>query len=249
MTNKECYDSLLEKYVAIHKDAIKSPNLPIQTAISEALKLQKNALQDKDQLITTDLDATLIDDLAPRAYACKHAQIMWEKVFKAKSDAEDLWREKAPKAYDLRDTLLHYCRYVYRNDKDLKDRIDRIADGSGHDDLVMDLANLANLGKENPEPLTANSIDLTLFDQAETMSNECGDLLAKVHGARTASDADAKEMRDRAYTYLKQAVDAVRAAGRFVFWRNEERIDLYGSEYFRELRENSRKEKEEELEA
>ena len=242
MTNKECYELLLEKYIAIHKDDVKAPNLPIEIAISEALKLNKNAMQDKDRLTTTDIDVTLLDELETRAKGCKYAQILWDEVFKEKSDAEDEWKVLVPKAYDLRDTLLHYCRFVYRNDKELKNRIDRIADGNGHDDLVMDLANLANLGKGNPEPLAANTIDIALFDQAESMSNECGDLLARVHGARTANDTDAKDIRDRAYTYLKEAVDAVRAAGRFVFWRNEERIDLYASEYYREMRERKKEE-------
>lgn len=244
MTNKECYELLLEKYNAIPKEEVKAPNLPVETAISEALKLNENATQDKDQLTATDIDTVLIDELETRALGCKHAQILWDEVFRDKSDAEEEWKLIAPKAYDLKDILLHYCRFAYRNNKELKDRVDRIAEGNGHDDLVMDLANLANLGKGNPEPLLANSVDMTLFDQAESMSTQCGDLLAKVHGAKTSNDASAKDMRDRAYTCLKEAVDAVRAAGRFVFWRNDERVELYGSEYFRELRAKSRKEEE-----
>ncbi|WP_421921044.1 hypothetical protein [Marinifilum sp.] len=244
MTEKECYELLLEKYTAIRKEDVKSPNLPVETAINEALKLNQNAMQDKDQLIKTDIDLVLIDELETRAFGCKYAQILWDEVFKGKSDAEGEWKVLAPKAYDLRDTLLHYCRFAYRNDKDLKDRVDRIAEGNGHDDLAMDLAYLANLGKGNPDQLTANSIDMALFDQAESMSHECSDLLAGVHGAKTANATSAKDMRDRAYTILKEAVDAVRTAGRFVFWRDEERIELYGSEYFRELRAKNKTDKE-----
>lgn len=142
----------------------------------------------------------------------------------------------------MHDELLHTFPYAYRKDEKLTALVRRIAEGSGHADLVMDLGSLAMLGKNTPAALEAVSLDLSELDKTSQLSDQCNDLLGRIHGARTADNQTEKEMRDRAFTYLKEAVDAIRAAGRFLFWKNEERALLYGSQYFRELRANRNKE-------
>jgi len=236
MTNKECYDALITEYVKIPVEKVNPHAIPIEIAINEAEGLYNNALQDKELLATTDLDMSLIDDLPIRALGCKHAQLLWDKVYKDKSNAEEEWKILAPVATDLRDELIHFCKFAHRNDKKLLDRVNRISEGYAQADLVMDLGNLAMLGKEYPEPLQNNGFDLSKLDKAEQLSDECNELLGRVHGARTSNNEGAKDMRDRAYSYLKQAVDAIREAGRFVFWKDEERAALYASAYSREMR-------------
>lgn len=40
------------------------------------------------------------------------------------------------------------------------------------------------------------------------------------------------QIRENAYTYLKQAIDEIRECGKFVFWRNPERMKGYVSEHW-----------------
>ena len=245
MGAKENFESLQVTYLAIKNENVKEPNLPVHIAIDEALDLQVIALQDEDALGTTDLDLNLIRDITPRAEGLRHAQALWTQVFQVKSDAEEQWKAISPEAYELRDELLHYCKYAYRNDDKLMAVVDNIASGSGNSDMVQDLTELAILGKENPTQLEAVSFDLTKLDRAAELSDTCGQLMSQVNGARTANDKPAKDMRDRAFTHLKIAVDAIRAAGKFAFWKEPERMDLYASEYSRKLY-NRKKKKEEE---
>lgn len=242
MSDKENFDTLKPIYDAKEKKDIKQPNLPIDTAVNEAMDLYNNAKQDSAQFATTDVDVALIEDIPVRAGGLKYAELLWNQVYKDTSDAEEEWKVLSPVAYDLRDELLHICRYAYRKDEKLMAIVARIAEGSGHADLVMDLGSLAMLGKNNPAPLEAVSLDLTKLDRASQLSDQCNELLGRVHGARTADDMTEKQMRDRAFTHLKEAVDAIRAAGRFLFWKDEKRALLYGSQYFRELRANRNKE-------
>ena len=65
-----------------------------------------------------------------------------------------------------------------------------------------------------------------------------------MHGARTADDVNEKDIRDRAFTHLKEGVDTIRDAGKFLFWKDEKRAALYSSKYFRELRDKRNKEEE-----
>ena len=41
---------------------------------------------------------------------------------------------------------------------------------------------------------------------------------------------------DKAYTHLKEAVDAIRDCGQFVFWKDQDRAKGYASEYKRQSR-------------
>ena len=47
------------------------------------------------------------------------------------------------------------------------------------------------------------------------------------------ADRELKLTRDRAYTHLKEAVDAIRECGQFVFWKDEDRRKGYASDYNR----------------
>lgn len=53
-------------------------------------------------------------------------------------------------------------------------------------------------------------------------------------------------MRDRAYIYLKEAVDQICEYGKYVFWEDEDRLEKYASEYYRKLR-KEREEQEESI--
>lgn len=46
-------------------------------------------------------------------------------------------------------------------------------------------------------------------------------------GTARENDSEAMLVRDKAFTYLKQAVDQIRECGKFVFWRNPDRLKGY----------------------
>jgi len=75
-------------------------------------------------------------------------------------------------------------------------------------------------------------------------ANTMGPLLSAINGERDENDKPTKEMRDRAYVYLKEAVDQICEYGKYVFWEDEERLEKYSSEYYRKLREEREEEAE-----
>jgi hypothetical protein len=44
-----------------------------------------------------------------------------------------------------------------------------------------------------------------------------------------------REMREKVYTFMKQAVDEIRESGQYVFWREEDRKKGYVSAYKKHL--------------
>lgn len=229
--SKEYLELKKETLLSIENDqVIAVNNTPIYVFIQEVFDLFSWAMEDKEELAKVGFDPSLIDDLAVRRGALKQAQSDWKTIRFSKKDARGKWDEKSPIGYNLRDELLQHFYYAYRNDLNLTKRVRAIADGTGHADMLQDLNDIATLGKDNPEPLTKIHFDETLLDQAAQVSTELAELLAESR-ADKGDLAEVKDLRDRAYTHCKNAVDELRACGQYVFRKNPKRKRGYISEY------------------
>jgi len=236
MSNKTAYESKLAEITAIADDQVKIPgSIPVDNYIQEAENLYEWCQEDQVQLTAKGLDWTMVEDMATRSGALCRAQALWTQERNTWEEAERLWREKAPLAYKLRRTLLKDFRFAYRKDEDLIKKVRDIAEGTSHADMIQDLNDLVALGEKNPDQLAAINFDLTLLDQADQTADEIAALYAGAIAER-AEYSEAKKVRDKAYTYLKEIVDEIYAYGRYVFSENEARLIGYRSNYLRRLR-------------
>jgi hypothetical protein len=242
--SKESYEAKQASIETIGDDVVLTPDKPVAIALQEAEDQYVWCQKDKDALVSAGLDWTLVEDLQARASACRYIQSEWQKDYKSLEEAQLEWKAKSPEAYALRDELLHHFFHAYRNQSDLKSKVQKIADGDGNADMIQDLSDISVLGKANPEPLQQIGLDLNLLDNAATMADAMSELLARSNGFKM-SDNKLKVQRDKAYTYLKMALDEIRCHGQYVFWRNEDRKKGYVSKYYRQ-RPASSKEKAEE---
>jgi hypothetical protein len=160
----------------------------------------------------------------------RYAQSVWNKDRYSQEEAQKIWNEQSPDAYDLRDQLLHSFRFAYRNREDLIAKVSAITDGSGHADMIQDLSDLATLGTENQTELTAIKFDKSLLATAATQADDMAVVLARANGEK-GDDSNSRILRDRAFTHLKEAVDEVRATGKYVFWKDKQKHKGYISGY------------------
>lgn len=239
--SKETYDAALPAIQAIPDSSVKEPDIPVAIALQEAEDLKEWCTNDKDVLVKAGLDWTLVENLPQRIGALRYIQSQWAKDYLTQEAAQKEWKEKSPAAYGLRDDLVHHLLHGYHNIPDLLSKTQKIAEGSGHADMIQDLSDLSVLGKANPEPLKKINLDMTLLDKAATLSDEMAALLAKANGERQ-SDNNLKIVRDKAYTYMKQAVDEIRRNGHYVFWHNTDREKGYTSKYHQHSRNSAKKE-------
>lgn len=216
----------------IVRDHIKYPSIPMDTYIQEAHYLHKWCLPDRTALTGAGLDWSLVEDLPLRSLAAAEAQSEWHNVMFGREEAQRKWISLSPEGYSLRDELLHFMRYAYRDMPELRTRIESVAEGGSDADMIQDLNDLAVIGRENLEPLEKVGFDSATLDKAAERSASLGSLRADA-SVDKAADRAKKLLRDQGYTHLKEAVDTIRECGRFVFWKNEDRARGYGSEYFR----------------
>lgn len=209
----------------------KTPNIPISTMLQEAEDLHVWCQEDKAALVAAGLDWNLVDSLPFRASALRRYQSEWNKEYQMQEEAEKEWMNVSPAAYELRDELVHHCLFAFRNQPDLLAKVQQIAAGGGHADMIQDLSDLSLLGAANPEPLNTISVDLNLFITAGDMAEEMADVLARSNGQKNSAK-EGRILRDKAYTYLKGAVDEIRRCGQYVFWRTNDRKKGYISRYW-----------------
>ncbi len=246
MTNQENYESIKESLLSISANEVSKPGMPVDNYIVEAEDKYYYATKDKDKLVAAGLNEEYITSLPVRIGALRHAQSEWTKESENRTEASKQWKLLSEDAIALHRVLLHDFRFAYRNDADKKKVVDKIAEGSGYGDLVQDFSDLDAFGKANPEELLAIGFDNTKLVKALEFANSLGPLLSAINGERDENDKPSKEMRDRAYVYLKEAIDQICEYGKYVFWEDEERLEKYSSAYFRKLREE-REEKEESI--
>jgi hypothetical protein len=235
MSSQEDYAAKLPEIQAIPDDQVKIHIMPVDAFLQEAENTYQWCQQDKTQLVAAGLDWNLVDDLRVRAGALREAQTLWFKVRFTREEADKEWLEKSVAAYDLRDQLLHDFRFAFRKQPDLMNRVGDVADGAGHADMIQDLYELASLGRDHIDLLQAISFDSTLLDTAALTADELADSLSRATTEREDNSAE-KIIRDKAFAYLKLALDEIRACAQYVFWRDEERLKGYVSQYYKRRR-------------
>ena len=238
MSNKDDYTASYDAFMAIPEEEVKSPGIPVDVALQESENLYLWCQEDIPLLIAAGLPEVVINAIPVRAGACREAQSLWVRERNTPNDAQHEWALRSEEAYALRDNLIHTFRYAYSNDEKLIARVVEITDGTGDDDMIQDLNDLSALGEKNPELLVLINFDVTLLATAATLSDELAVVLAAANGEKERGNV-AKVNRDRAYTYLKQAVDEVKNCGRFVFWKNEARLKGYRNQYQNKRRKSS----------
>lgn len=232
MSNQTDFEEMKQDIEAVPDEEVKTPAMPMGIYLQEAEDLYAWSLMDQVLLVAAGLVWALVEGLPKLIGATRFAQSLWHALRFDKEEARAKYQRLSPAAYDLRDQVVHHMLFAFRGQEDKLTRIRAIAEGSGDSDMIQDLSDLAVFGRTNPGPLEAINFDMALLDRCATESDAMSSLLAVARG-ETAGAKEIKVHRDKAYTLLKQRVDEIREHGRYVFWRNEERLKGYASEYMR----------------
>lgn len=231
MANIEDYNAKIETIRAIPDEKTSEPSMPVDTYLQESENLAKWSIMDAEALATIGITLAMLNDLPVRAGALREAQSIWFKDRNSQLEAQREWAEAAPEAFAMRDELLHTFRYAYRNDAVILARVAEIAEGNTNADMIQDLNDLSLLGKSNTGPLEAINFSLEKLEVAANASDELANLLALANGDKSLQ-SESKVIRDKAYTHLKELVDEIRNAGKYLFWKNEKRYKGYVSQYW-----------------
>jgi hypothetical protein len=226
MSNESDYNGLVATLRGIDARKVLTPPVPVPQFTQEAEALIAWIAPDRVALESVGIPSALLDGLPSRVGALRQGESHWNALRFTKEEAQRTFAEVSEGAFGLLDAIRRHMRFAFRDRPDLLDRLCPRPCSLSVSEKIQALNNMAVLGKENQAPLTAAGFDMALLDEAAAASDELSRLMGEALGERIAGNA-AKDMRDRAYTYLKEAVDEVRTAGRFLFWRDENRLRGY----------------------
>jgi len=241
MTDVPGTKTIEELVLEIPEDKIVLPTIPAAICIGEAGELHQYVTEDKKELLAKGLSEDLINDLNPRAKFLQDKQSEWTAVYQKALTNTKVWKIKIDEANQLQRELKHDFLFAYRNDPEILKRLKNIIGGSGNMDLIQDMSDYPTFAKQYPDPLEAINFSTSKLEHANRLSHELFDLLNKVDGVKNSKNRLEKQLRDRAYTYLKQLVDEIRSYGKYAFWNNEKKQKRYSSEYQRKLYEKHSK--------
>lgn len=226
-------DQLKPALEAIAREDVAEPRIPIAVFLQEAHDLATLVVQAEveKELVHVGVTKKTLTGLDTIVAAARQAESDWVVVFDRTKPATQ--RKLEDQASVLRSELTAACRWNLRDDRVALATVNAVATGDGVPDLIQDLNDLAHLIESRSAAFKSD----TTFDAA-AKAKEAHKLASELEqGVSTTKLADeqaqAKDLRDRAFTYLYDQVALIREAGRYAFRDNDSMRARFASAYKR----------------
>ena len=204
-------DETIESRVeSINHDLILKPNVAIGVYLQEAYNLYYYAQPDKEMLCSKGLDGHLLEELPRRIDFAREREARWYST----RYSETASQKELERIFSLinasRKELLAVMEFAFFGDSRAR-VVTYIEKGEGVADYVQDLWDIVNHAEENITQLIAVGCDTRHIDVLKENRQVYANLVAKC-------DVDEEQKpfvrndRDRAYTFLLVAVEAIRRA-------------------------------------
>lgn len=231
---KENFEAIREKLEALPEKSVIHPTIPVEVLTDEGIDLHFTAKNDAEKLAVAGITEAIINELMTAAHGLRYLESIWIHEYKILTEGQKLWKDLRNEALELRAETLHFCRFVFRNDEMKMKVIQEIAKGRRNADLIQDLSDLTHFCELNKEALLAVNFSEEKMARIKYLLAACSEYMGIAH-EDTNLKSPSMLIRNRAFTYLKQLIDEVRVAGKFVFRQKPDRLKLYASEYRRKL--------------
>lgn len=194
-------------------DEVRSPPMPVDRMIVEAVALGISAESTRDLLLAKGLSPQHLTNLPLFADALAEAQAELTPVRNVRRSEPELTIEA--EAVELRAEMMAEARFVFRQDTKAQAALDHIQEGNGLADLVQDLRELAVMVEQNKAAFEKAGLDPDAkAARARAVSSQLTVYVATRRSADRAN-AGALETRDRAATLLADTMAEIRACAAF----------------------------------
>lgn len=230
MSAQTNYERLLPEIISIPKEKIRVPNYPPEELLAEAEKTKIISKEDKKLLVNAGLDPKVVDTFGDRIDVYTIASAKYIVLMDDSSKLEQQYHDLIEEAQNAKRELIHCFKFAYRDNKDALESLERITKGRSRKDMIFDFVSLIELANEYAEDLLKINFNSSLLLKAQNLHDKLKKIYAKIEvGPKQISEV--KDIKNRAYTYLMEALQSIKEYGQFVFWKDEERCSLYKRHY------------------
>ncbi len=169
------------------------------------------------KLVATGLSAQRLERLALAIEALEQAE---DRLVRARCPDRE-HAKLLQEAFHLRESMRAACVWNLRH-CEVASELARISDSSAWDELMIDLRELAELLEQHEEHFFGDRSFAPgeSARQAQALAEQLAELGEQLDLKHVSPDV--VELRDRAFSYLSELVDEVRAAGRYAFRETED---------------------------
>lgn len=219
----------LDALKAILPSQVKRPAIPVPTSLQEAHDLYVWSQEDREKLLEVGLSPVVFDELLLGIDLLSYYQGKWKKEQKLVDPQAKALREKQQEARQLQQSVAANMRFAFRRQPELLKTLRASVKRTPYAALYQSLNDLAVLGEAHSDLLLAIGFNFDELVQARQLAND----LPAWHASVSPKTNPAKELRDRAYAFLKKRVDELRTCGKYVFRQMPSRQRGYVSPFMR----------------
>ncbi|MGL1900621.1 MAG: hypothetical protein OCC49_00705 [Fibrobacterales bacterium] len=222
--------------------------MPIADYIKEAEKLDTMAHRFEVYHKFQHYDRDLSDRLEQQILTLRQAERTFKTEQNVSTEHQKRWKETAPKAFELRYTMIFYLKLVYHNDANIRRALlANMKKDKSISCLVTDLRILGTLWHKDYHLLKKIKIDPSLGEQALFYSENicCMQTAAQLD----RMDTHYKKLRDSAYLNLKRSVDTVRLLANRIYKKGSVEHRFFTSAFYRKRNAKARATAKEKAEA
>jgi hypothetical protein len=229
MADQQDLETLLATLMAIPEKEVRYPDMPVDQAAKEGQVMAIASDEDSAKFTAIGVAKERILELGVSVGALRAAQAKLIAALGEVKEAGRQWMDEEPNAVELRSELLDTLSYGLRNVPNAKKALKRIRQGDGSLDTINDILSLAELGSKYRSELEKMNYDTAQLDAAAEKGAFLSKLFAKAFIEK--STAGAKDLRDRAFTYMRRIMGEILDAAEYVFRKNPDRLEFYHSAY------------------
>ncbi|MCT4614021.1 MAG: hypothetical protein N4A49_03990 [Marinifilaceae bacterium] len=230
MVNINYYQQILEELLQIPDEEVTLPDTPLDLIIQEAEDLHFDAKKDIIELQKAGLNINIVNELPNRINALEIASSKCEYKFRNIDELTEKWQSLAETTYIYRAQLIEYYQDLFLGNTDYINKLEKFRFKENIGNLANDILSLYQLGIEFSEDNKNIDIDSSLISKSKDYSNSLNVLSRKCTETKFVNSES--DIRDRAFWYLKDAVNNIREAGNIAFKNSEDKVLNYKSEYF-----------------
>jgi hypothetical protein len=216
---------------SIPHDIILKPNIAIGIYLQEAYNLYYYAQADKENLCSKGLDWRLMDELPQRIEFLRLCEARWYSIRYSETPSAKEFQRLHSIIDKARKELLVTMLYAFTIDSQVN-IIKRIEQGKEPSEYMQSLCDIVKIADSHMTELQAVGCDLSHVEVLREHQLRYMDLFAMCT-LDEEDKAEALHERDRAYTFLVVAIEAIRRTAHLAFWNDKKRLRGYASEYFR----------------
>lgn len=224
--------NLSERCESIPDEKTLVPNMPVGVFAQEAYSIYKYAMADRTTLERVGLDWRMVQELPARIDLLREREADWWEA-RFTREFEEIEHEKAILRGDaIREKLLRDIKFALHGEDKFDEIIEKLKESEDLAEYLIEFRAVEFLAEKNKDLLKTVGADLALIDELREVQQ---DLRTYHLGAITKGQNDRRRKcsRNKAYTFLRAALEELRRCAEHALWDNPERLKGYQSQYFK----------------